>query len=232
RSASAWASDAPSTCIWPSAAAVSSTAVFSVSVANCSRCVSWTVSAWRSANSRSAPGSSSGSPPPNGKKPPLPSMPSRLRELDPVAGLDLALQLLNRPLRRLQRSCEGRGAARVELALEATRCCPDLVETRGRRELRRLADDVAESLRGGLGRLDPVGRLSLAELGEARQQAVEIASSCAFRRDLAHGRDRRRRADRRPVGDHGRVPVDGEPAARPVGLVDRAQVDAPAGAGL
>ena len=38
RSAIACSSEPPCVCIWPSAAAVSRTAVLSVSVANCSRC--------------------------------------------------------------------------------------------------------------------------------------------------------------------------------------------------
>src|SRR5919108_4307916 len=63
RKASACASVGPSTCICFSAAAVSSTAVFSVSVANCSRCDSCTASACFSANSRSPRIRSSGSPP-------------------------------------------------------------------------------------------------------------------------------------------------------------------------
>ena len=54
---------------WASAAWVSSTAVESVSVANCSRCASLTPSACCSAKSRRPRRISSGSPP-NGKKPP------------------------------------------------------------------------------------------------------------------------------------------------------------------
>ncbi len=68
----------PVGCICFSAAAVSSTAVLSVSVANCSRCASLTLSDWVSANSRSPRRISSGSPP-NGKKPP-PSIPWSVAE--------------------------------------------------------------------------------------------------------------------------------------------------------
>ena len=65
---------APLGCTCFSAAAVNSTAVFSVSVANCSRCASCTDSACCSANSRRPRRRSSGSPP-NGKPPkPPPSM--------------------------------------------------------------------------------------------------------------------------------------------------------------
>src|SRR5580765_3434870 len=64
----------PSTCTCWSAAPVSSTAVFNVSVANCSRWASCTDSACCSANSRRPRSRSSGSPP-NGKPP---SMPSRI----------------------------------------------------------------------------------------------------------------------------------------------------------
>src|SRR4051812_10959449 len=74
RSAIACSSGLPGGDTWASAAAVSSTAVFSVSVANCSRCASCTDSAWRAANSCRLRMRSSGSPP-NGK-PKLPSMPA------------------------------------------------------------------------------------------------------------------------------------------------------------
>src|SRR5918999_336837 len=70
RSAVAWASGDPSTWTRFSAAPVSSTAVFSVSVANCSRCHSCTASPWRSANSRRPRMSSSGSPPKGKPNPP------------------------------------------------------------------------------------------------------------------------------------------------------------------
>src|SRR5919106_4201077 len=63
RSAIACSSGEPSTAIRFSAAPVSSTAVFRVSVANCSRCDSCTASVCRSANSRSPRIRSSGSPP-------------------------------------------------------------------------------------------------------------------------------------------------------------------------
>src|SRR5262245_51516265 len=62
---------------WPSAAPVSSTAGFSVSVANCSRCASCTDSACCSANSRRPRSRSSGSPP-NGNPNPPPSTSSPL----------------------------------------------------------------------------------------------------------------------------------------------------------
>src|ERR671926_1748163 len=70
RSAIACSSGPPLTSIRRSAAAVSSTAVFSVSVANCSRCASCTDSACCSANSRSPRISSSGSPPSGNPNPP------------------------------------------------------------------------------------------------------------------------------------------------------------------
>src|SRR5581483_4126436 len=63
----------PVTCTCASAAEVSSTAVFSVSVANCSRWASCTLSACCSANSRRPRRRSSGSPPKGHPKPP-PSM--------------------------------------------------------------------------------------------------------------------------------------------------------------
>src|SRR5436189_3837137 len=77
RSAIACSSELPVAWSWPSAAAVSSTAVFSVSVANCSRCASCTDSACCSANSRSPRSRSSGSPPSG--KPKLPSTADSIR---------------------------------------------------------------------------------------------------------------------------------------------------------
>src|SRR5437016_58890 len=70
RRAIACSSEPPSTRTCPSAAAVSSTAVFSVSVANCARCASCTDSACCCANSRSPRISSSGSPPNGNPNPP------------------------------------------------------------------------------------------------------------------------------------------------------------------
>ena len=84
-----------------------STAVFRVSVANCSRWASCTDSACFSANSRSAPRRSSGSPPPNGKKPPLPSIPPGYVRRDQVAGLDLALELRDRSCAALSAAANG-----------------------------------------------------------------------------------------------------------------------------
>src|SRR3954470_16658907 len=78
RSATACSSALPETFSCPSAAPVSSTAVFSVSVANCSRCASCTVSACCSANSRKPRRRSSGSPPNGNPNPPLPSTSSPL----------------------------------------------------------------------------------------------------------------------------------------------------------
>src|SRR4051794_19382774 len=100
RSATACSSALPEGWSWERAAPVSSTAVFSVSVANCSRCASCTVSACCSANSRRPRRRSSGSPP-NGKlKPPLPSMHPRLaaarsRQLLLVRAFDLLGQRLD-----------------------------------------------------------------------------------------------------------------------------------------
>src|SRR4051794_12268685 len=76
RSATACSSALPEGWSWERAAPVSSTAVFSVSVANCSRCASCTVSACCSANSRRPRRRSSGSPWNGNPKPP--SMPSRI----------------------------------------------------------------------------------------------------------------------------------------------------------
>src|SRR5919201_573784 len=72
-----------------SAAAVSSTAVLRVSVANCSRWASCTDSACCSANSRRLRIRSSGSPP-SGKPKPLPSMSTSLAKGTLVAALDVA----------------------------------------------------------------------------------------------------------------------------------------------
>ena len=110
-------------------------------------------------------------------------------EGQPVAGLDLALQLADGALRRLHRGGEGRGPGRVELALEPPRRGADLVQPHGRRELRRVAEDVLERAGGLLRQLDPVGRVRAPQLLEPRR------SACRGRR-LPPRRLRPRRARR------------------------------------
>src|SRR5205814_7932918 len=65
---------------------------------------SCTDSACCSANSRRPLRSSSGSPPPKGKKPPLPSMDARLAERELVAELDVAHERVDDARSRAQRS--------------------------------------------------------------------------------------------------------------------------------
>src|SRR5581483_6413532 len=100
-----------------------STAVFRVSVANCSRCASCTDSACCSANSRSPRISSSGSPPKKGKPPSLmaPTPPAVPVQRDAVAGLDLGHELLHGRLRGLHRDGEGGRRGRVERLLQPAR---------------------------------------------------------------------------------------------------------------
>src|SRR6478735_6894677 len=87
RIAIACSSPPPWSWICESAAEVSSTAVFRVSVANCSRCASCTDSACCSANSRRPRSRSSGSPP-NGKPPSMPSsIGTRVRPMEPAGAV-------------------------------------------------------------------------------------------------------------------------------------------------
>ena len=146
-----------------------------------------------------------------------------------VTGLDLALELLDGPLRPLQRRGEGRGAARVELALESARRHSDLVESRRCCELRRLADDVAQRLSGCLRVLDPLRCLPLAQLGEARDEPVEIAAAGRLDSDLAQRGYRHRRTHVRAACHDRAVVTHAEPAARSVRTVDRAEIHALAG---
>jgi demethylmenaquinone methyltransferase/2-methoxy-6-polyprenyl-1,4-benzoquinol methylase len=77
-------------------------------------------------------------------------------------------------------------------------------------------------VRGSLCVLDPLGRLALAQLREARDETVEIAAARGFGRNLAERCDGHRRANFRP-GRHDRTIVtDCEPAARAVCSVDGA----------
>ena len=114
RSANACSSAVPETSMRFSAAPVSSTAVFSVSVANCSRCASATDSACWAANSRSPRMRSSGSCPNNGKPP---STPSSLRAggapaWHRVPGRRVLDQRLDRPAGR-RRSSTGLAGCRA-----------------------------------------------------------------------------------------------------------------------
>src|SRR5215471_17023407 len=141
RSAIACSSAPPCAWICDSAAPVSSTAVFSVSVANCSRCCSCTDSTCCSANSRRPRRRSSGSPP-NGK-PKLPSMSSSIGtapgsvlstrasgQLELVVLLDVAGQLVDGGQR-------GRDAA----------VAADRIEVRQRRDPRTVGELLRRLLR-------------------------------------------------------------------------------------
>ena len=85
----------------------------------------------------------------------------------------------------------------------------DLVETLGGRELRRLPDDVAQCARGLLGVLDPLGRLALPQVREARDEPVEIAAARRVCSDLAEGRDGDSSAKVRARRHDGAVDPDG-----------------------
>src|SRR4029077_20696318 len=126
RKATACSSTVPVTCTCESAAEVSSTAVLSVSVANCSRCASCTVSACCSANSRKPRSRSSGSPP-KGKPP---SIKNTLAQRQLVPRLDLRDESVDDP---------GRGSqlGRPYNVEVGGRCYPRLVGQPGklRREL-------------------------------------------------------------------------------------------------
>src|SRR5215204_818290 len=147
RSASACSPGSPETSMRFIAAAVSSTAVFSVSVANCSRCASATFSACCSANSRSPRISSSGSPP-KGNPKPLPSTASVLHALAAqrqlVLALDLVRELVDDADGAAHRFGERRRPFVAERALESGGCRAYRVEERRRGETRRRAQHLLE----------------------------------------------------------------------------------------
>src|SRR6266508_961087 len=154
RRASACSSGPPLASTRPSAAAVSSTAVFSVKVANCSRCASATDSACCSANSRRPRISSSGSPPEGKLKPP--SMAFRLPKLTLVAGLDLVLELLDDGGSPLHGLHERRARSFTEGLLEPARRRANGVQITRCRHARNGADRALEVERGGFGLFDPI----------------------------------------------------------------------------
>src|SRR5207245_6094727 len=98
RRAIACSSALPTTWIWVSAEAVSSTAVFRVNVANCSRCASCTDSACCSANSRRPRRRSSGSPPRGNPKLPSISGKHRKRVRSRARGMETAGTLPQQPV--------------------------------------------------------------------------------------------------------------------------------------
>src|SRR5579862_1206795 len=170
-------------CVWicASAAAVSSTAVLSVSVANCSRCASCTVSACCSANSRSPRRRSSGSPP-NGKPP---SIPSSLGEGNSRTRRHLCGELLHGRKRVLERDGEGRAALVPERLLEPARRGAERIEIVGAGHARLGPQGRSEGRRRLLGLFDPFRVLGLAQLRETRAQRVEVAAARRLLGDLA-----------------------------------------------
>lgn len=76
-------------------------------------------------------------------------------EVDSVAGLDIAGELLDHRRRSFQRLGEWRAGALAERPFEAASRGSDLVESRRRGDLRWRVKDVLERKRGLLGLLDP-----------------------------------------------------------------------------
>src|SRR5690242_15507118 len=165
RSAIACSSAPPFASTRDRAAAVSSTAVFSVSVANCSRCASATDSACCSANSRSPRIRSSGSPPNGNEKPP--SMRLRLAELCLVPGEHVALELRRHRSCALHQLDERRDRIVTQRLLKPARRGPDRVEKGRRGEPRRRADRPLELERSLLRLLD-----SLRLLGQPQREQL------------------------------------------------------------
>src|SRR5581483_3627862 len=225
RRASACSSGPPAASMRASAAAVSSTAVFSVSVANCSRCEAATDSACCSANSRSPRIRSSGSPP-NGKLKPS-SIDSRLRERPLVAGRHLALELADDGRALLHRLGERRARPLAERLLEPPDRGAERVEVAGRGDPRRPLDRPLELECRLLRLLDPLGMLRHAQGDELPAKLLELPAAGRLLRQLAQGRDRHRLADDDPFGDQAAAAVDRRPG--PGRAVERAEVDAPAG---
>ena len=178
-----------------SAAAVSSTAVFSVSVANCSRCASLTLSDCVSANSRSPRRISSGSPP-NGKKPP-PSMTERSgygrlsRRAARGSPLDLLRQLVDRALRALHRRRErrrarpGRAPARAAASPRRSRRGAPARRACGGAPIVCCSARTASSASS-----IPSGLSVSRSADELRAELVEVAADGGLLGDLAERRDR------------------------------------------
>ena len=145
-----------------------------------------------------------------------------------VAGLDLALELLHGALRGLERRRERRRSAGVELPLEPTRRDADLVEPRRRRELRRVAEDRrgARAPPPPRPRSPPVPRARAGRRGS--RSARRVAAAGRVDGHLAQRRDRHGCAKLGAARHDRAVVADAEPAARPVGSVERAEVHAPA----
>ena len=145
-------------------------------------------------------------------------------ERDAVPGLDLPLELPHRPFRRTHGRDERRRPVRAQLLLEPSGRSSDRVQPRGRRELRRVAEHVPELPGGGLRMLDALGRFPIAELCEARDELLDVTVPGCLGSDLAQCRDRDRGTELRPSGDGRSVRAERQPAAEPVGVVDRADV--------
>src|SRR5438034_3754444 len=213
-----------------SAAVVSSTAVFSVRVANCSRWASWTVSACCSANSRRLRIKSSGSPP-KGKPGLLPSMTATVTSTsqssgDLVGGLDVAGQLLDRRRRLLHRNREGRAFA-PEDSLERERRRADRVEPLRRRDARSRADRLLERECGLFRLVDSRRILGQAQCDELRAELLQIAATGRLLGELDQRGNRDHFADAHAVLDRLPLLVEHEPAR----LTGLAAIGAEVGAG-
>src|SRR5947209_2854385 len=218
RRAIACSSTLPCVSICESAAEVSSTAVLSVSVANCSRCASCTCSACCSANSRRLRMRSSGSPP-KGKPP---SMGSTLGERCGVPRDDLPGQLLHRRKRLLQRVRKGRAGLVAERLLEATGRSPECIEVLHRGDARLRPQRLGERARRRLCLLHAFGRLGDAQLREPRAQLVEVTAARSLLCHLAQRDERDGIVHGLPRLDRHAGLVEREPRPRLVG----AEVDA------
>ena len=112
-----------------------------------------------------------------------------------VAGLDLALELLDGALRRLQRGRERRGPPGSSSRSRRRVAAPISSSRAGVASCGGSPSDVAQRSAACLGVLDPLGRLALAQLDEARDQLVEVSAAGRVDGDLAQRRDRHGVAD-------------------------------------
>lgn len=131
-------------------------------------------------------------------------------------------------MRRLQRSSERRGTARIELLLEPSCRSSDLVEPRGGGELGEIAHDVSKRVCRRFRVLDSLWRLARTKVGEARDEPVEVTASCRIDRNLAERGDRDRCAKLGATRDDGTLLVDADPRAGAVRSVDGTDIDTPA----
>ena len=91
--------------------------------------------------------------------------------------LDVGCELLDGAERRLHRRREGRSPALAERLLEPQRRGAERIQVGAARDARLLLQRLGQSLGSGLGFLDPLRVIRLAQLGEPRLELGEMAAA-------------------------------------------------------